>query len=146
MTRLTEHFSLEELTRSAKAQELARGNVPSGGVLGNLLQTAIGLEGVRAVLGVPLQITSGYRCPAVNAAVGGVADSAHLSGWAADFVAPQFGTPFEIVKKLTESELAFDKLIQEGGWVHVSFDPRKRQQTMTAHFAAGKATTYTQGV
>ena len=142
---LTPHFSLAELTFSATAQRRQIDNSPPPSVLRNLNQLAVGLEDVRAALdGLPIRINSGYRCPALNRAVGGARLSAHMSGHAADFVCPDFGSPLEIVRALAKSDIAFDKLIQEGTWVHISFAPAGRRQLLTAHFGAG-GTTYTVG-
>jgi len=143
---LTPHFSLAELTFSATAQRRQIDNSPPPSVLRNLNQLAVGLEDVRAALdGLPIRINSGYRCPALNRIVGGARLSAHLDGWAADFVCPDFGSPLEIVRVLARSDLVFDKLIQEGTWVHISFAPAARRQLLTAHFGVG-GTTYTAGV
>ena len=143
---LTPHFSLAELTFSATAQRRQIDNSPPPSVLRNLNQLAVGLEDVRAALdGLPLRINSGYRCPALNRAVGGARLSAHLSGHAADFVCPDFGSPLEIVRALAASDIQFDKLIQEGTWVHISFAPEARRQLLTAHFGVG-GTTYSAGV
>ena len=117
---LTPHFSLAELTFSATAQRRQIDNSPPPSVLRNLNQLAVGLEDVRAALdGLPIRINSGYRCPALNRAVGGARLSAHMSGHAADFVCPDFGSPLEIVRALAKSDITFDKLIQEGTWVHI---------------------------
>jgi len=143
---LTPHFSLAELTFSATAQRRQIDNSPPPSVLRNLNQLAVGLEDVRAALdGLPIRINSGYRCPALNRIVGGARLSAHLDGWAADFVCPDFGSPLEIVRVLARSDLVFDKLIQEGTWVHISFAPEGRRQLLTAHFGPG-GTTYSAGV
>jgi len=143
---LTPHFSLAELTFSATAQRRQIDNSPPPSVLRNLNQLAVGLEDVRAALdGLPIRINSGYRCPALNRAVGGARLSAHMSGHAADFVCPDFGTPLEIVRTLAKTDITFDKLIQEGTWVHISFAPEARRQLLTAHFGPG-GTTYSAGV
>ncbi len=143
---LTPHFSLAELTFSATAQRRQIDNSPPPSVLRNLNQLAVGLEDVRAALdGLPIRINSGYRCPALNRIVGGARLSAHLDGWAADFVCPDFGSPLEIVRTLAKSDITFDKLIQEGTWVHISFAPEGRRQLLTAHFGPG-GTTDTAGV
>ena len=143
---LTPHFSLAELTFSATAQRRQIDNSPPPSVLRNLNQLAVGLEDVRAALdGLPIRINSGYRCPALNRIVGGARLSAHLDGWAADFVCPDFGSPLEIVRALAKSDITFDKLIQEVTWVHISFAPEGRRQLLTAHFGVG-GTTYTAGV
>jgi hypothetical protein len=76
-------------------------------------------------------VNSGYRSPEVNRAVGGARNSAHLSGHAVDFVCRRFGSPRTICKALAASTLVFDQLIEEGRWVHISFDPRNRSQVLT---------------
>lgn len=146
MTQLTAHFSLEELTRSSTAVRMGISNTPDLETVMHLTVCALGLERVRALLGgQPLSIDSGYRCPALNKAVGGVADSAHLYGYAADFICPSYGTPAEIARAIAASDLVFDQCIQEGTWVHISFDPRARRQALTAKFGPGGAT-YSSGV
>ena len=143
---LTEHFRLEELTRSDVAQRRGIDNHAGLEIITHLTQLALGLEKIRQALGdKPLRISSGYRCPELNRAVGGAKLSAHMDGYAADFTCPDFGTPLEIVRALTKSNIQFDKLIQEGTWVHVSFAPAARRQIYTAHFAPGQPTTYTAG-
>lgn len=147
--RLGRHFLLSEFLRSETATRRGLANVPDGHALRNLREVlAPGLERVRALLGVPVQITSGYRSPAVNAAVGGSAASQHCHGLAADFVAPDFGTPRSIARHLAQQAeaLGFDQLIFEGTWVHISFVPdNPRRQALTAHFGAGPVT-YTKGI
>lgn len=143
---LTEHFSLAELTASATAQRLGIDNHPGLEIISHLTQLAVQLERVRHALGDnPLIISSGYRCPELNQAVGGARRSAHMEGWAADFTCPAFGTPLQIVRALTAANLPFDKLIQEGRWVHISFRPGARRQVLTAHFTPGQPVTYTAG-
>lgn len=142
---LTAHFTLEELTFSSTAQRLAIDNTPDLGTVAHLTTLAMGLEQVRALLGVPMHIDSGYRCPALNKAVGGVSNSAHVDGYAADFIAPDYGSPLMISRAIAGSGIAFDQCIQEGTWVHVSFDPRMRHQALTATFGPNGAT-YTGGV
>lgn len=142
---LSPHFSLEELTHSAIAVRLGIDNSPPEGVFVALGVLADGLEKVRALLGHPLIVNSGYRSALVNQVLHGAAFSAHLYGYAADFICPQYGTPLEIVRKIRDSGIQFDQCIQEGTWVHISFDPKMRQQVLTATFDKGRAT-YTQGV
>lgn len=137
---LTEHFTLEELTFSSTACRMCIDNTPPPAVVERLKMLAAGLEKVRAQLGAPMHIDSGFRCPALNVAVKGAEKSAHLLGYAADFVCPTFGSPLEIVHKLKASNIAFDQCIQEGTWVHISFDPRNRKEVLTAHFGPGGAT------
>jgi zinc D-Ala-D-Ala carboxypeptidase len=144
--RFTPHFSLDELTFSSTACRLQIPNDPPDEVVANLRVLAEGLERVRAMLGDrPLHIDSGYRCPKLNQAVCGAPRSAHLDGWAADFICPEFGEPIAIVRTIAASWLDFDQVIQEGTWVHISFDPKHRKQVLTAHFGPN-GTTYSAGV
>lgn len=144
---LTPHFSLEELVFSSTAVARGIDNTPTPAIVENLRVLAQGLEQVRALLGRPMKIDSGYRCARLNVIVRGVTTSAHLTGFAADFVCPEFGEPIDIVKTLTRppSAIEFDQLIQEGTWVHISFAPTMRREVLTAHFGAGQAT-YSRGV
>jgi hypothetical protein len=118
---LSEHFSLEELTVSQTAAREGLDNTPGSAELRNLRSLAEVLERVRSGLGgAPVLVSSGYRSPAVNAAVGGSSTSAHMKGLAADFIAPQFGTVLETARAISRMDIAFDQLIYEyGRWVHL---------------------------
>lgn len=142
MTQLTTHFSLEELTASEIALRKGLDNTPDAETVENLRLLAGALEDVRRLLSAPLIINSAYRSPKVNSALGGsvIPPSAHMRGYAADFTAPQFGTPIEICRAIRDSGIKFDQLIAEGEWVHFAIDPRMRQMVLTAHFNGGKAT------
>ncbi len=142
---LTEHFSLAELTFSSTAERKGINNAPSPQIVEHLRVLATGLENVRALLGHPMRVDSGFRCTELNAAVGGAKTSAHMLGYAADFVCPGFGNPLEIVRAISSSDLVFDQCIQEGTWVHISFDPKSRRDVLTAIFGAG-GTSYRKGV
>ncbi len=126
LDQLTEHFTLRELTASSTAQRLGLDNTPDTATVARLQALATLLERIRNHLGVPMIVTSGYRAPAVNKAVGGVTTSDHQAGMAADFVAPSYGTPAQIARALAPlvSVLGIGQLIYEhiGGkaWVHVS--------------------------
>lgn len=142
---LTPHFTVEELTRSDTAIRLCIDQTPQANVLQQLLFTAQQLEIVRELLGHPLHINSGYRSLKLNTAVGGAPNSAHLTGRAADFTCPEYGTPQQIVKFLSERpEVKFDQLIYEGTWVHIGFADNPRREVLTAHF--GGKTHYTVGI
>lgn len=123
---MTPHFTLRELTASSTAQRLKLDNTPTAAHLASLQDTVELLERVREVLGVPVIVTSGYRSPVVNKAVGGVTSSDHASGQAADIVAPKFGAPYEVAKALARhvDSIGIGQLIYEsiGGkqWVHIS--------------------------
>ena len=82
---LSKHFSLDEFTCSATAQAMGIVNSPGSIELANLrFMCEEVLEPAREVIGEPIHITSGYRCLALNRAVGGVAQSYHVRGLAAD--------------------------------------------------------------
>lgn len=118
---LTDHFSWAEATITQHRE--IDNSIKDANVLQQIPRTAVKLEKVRALLGVPLVVNSWYRSPELNAAVGGVKNSDHISGCAVDFVAPQFGSCLEIAKKLRENAdlLGFKQLILEHTWVHISF-------------------------
>lgn len=130
--KLTPNFTLAELTKSDTARQRGLSNMPSGVYLDNLRTTAQNLEIMREILGnVPIRITSAYRSPAVNSAVGGVPNSDHMLGWAADFTAGTL-SPYLTVAIIVDSSLAFDQIIHEKRrWVHISFHPRMRREVKT---------------
>lgn len=119
--RLSPHFSLAELTHSETAQRLGIDNTPNDATLLNLSRLAnTVLEPARAVCRVPLAVNDGYRCPAVNAAVGGVHDSQHELGLAADVVPEglDLEDAFDLIRK--SPDVPFDQCILESGCIHLS--------------------------
>lgn len=145
MPQLTEHFTLEELTQSQTAARRGIDNTPTGDILDALTNTATQMEKVRKLLGVSINVSSGYRSPALNRAIGGSTTSAHCKGQAVDFTAPAFGSPKEICNAIIKSGIVFDQLIYEGTWVHIAFDSSPRQNVLTANFGSG-GTHYTNGI
>lgn len=144
--KLTKNFFLSELLASETAARRGIANAPTGADLGNIRNfLAPGLQAVRDLLGVPMVVSSGYRGPALNKAIGGSSSSQHMVGLAADFTAPGFGTPLKICRAIMASGLVFDQMIMEGTWVHISFSAKPRRQVLTAHFGPG-GTTYSQGL
>jgi len=131
--RLTAHFTLAELIASNTAQRLRIDNTPTPDALRRLQGTAEMLERIRTTLGAPVIVTSGYRGPQLNRAVGGVTSSDHMSGQAADIVAPRYGTPYQVARALAPlvQTLGIGQLILEGirgkQWVHVSTRIPERQ-------------------
>lgn len=134
---LSEHFSLEELTASDTATRKGIDNTPNEDVLENLKITAQHLEQVRALLGCPIAITSGYRSPKLNTMIGGARNSEHCIGLAADIKAPAFGSPYDICIAIRDSGLFYNQLIHEyGTWCHVSFGEAMKRQQLSI-FTAG---------
>jgi len=131
---LSAHFSLAELTVSETAARRGLDNTPSADTVANLRRTAELLEAVRALLGKPVIVISGYRSPEVNRAVGGAVFSQHMVGQAADFVVPAFGSPLEVCRAIAAAEPAIDfhQLIHEfRAWVHISWSDAPRHHALT---------------
>jgi len=142
---LSEHFTLEELTASQAAARNGLENKPDLEVTKNLRWLAGTLEEVRKLVGKPVHVSSGYRSPAVNKAVGGSSKSAHMRGLAADITVPGM-TSHDLAELIRSSSIAYDQLIHEGTWVHLGLaDGVMRRQVMTAHFSPA-GVTYTQGI
>ena len=166
---LSEHFTLAEAVYSSTAQRLGFDNTPSQQVIANATIAAEGMEEVRALLGnLGIHVDSWIRCEQLeivltvndfkawcaknNRPLKSESDWAeyfarkgHPQGWAIDFICSGYGTPLEIVQAIAASSIKFDQCIQEGNWAHISFDPRMRQQVLTATFVKGAAT-YSKGV
>lgn len=148
--RLSVHFTLGEFIRSATAIAQQIDNTPPPDIVDRLKVTAGRMEQVRTLLGGNvIHITSGYRNPVLNAAVGGTATSDHMSGYAVDFVCPTFGTPYEICCAIRDSGLMahVDQLIHEKlRWVHISFDPQCRGELLSFFDRPNKKTARLPGI
>ena len=129
---LSPNFALSEFTESQTAARLGLDNDPPVEMYETLKATARCMEDIRDLLGgKPVLVSSAYRSPEVNKAVGGSANSQHTKGEAVDFTCPKFGTPREIVTKIKDSPLLFDQLILEyDRWVHIGFSSRNRRQVL----------------
>lgn len=128
--KLTEHFTLEELTHTDH-RELD--NTPNDLEVENLKRLAHFLEAVKSVLsGKPIMVNSAFRSEAVNAAVGSKNTSQHRVGCAADIRVPGM-TPDEVVRAVIRSGLDYDQIIREfDRWTHISIPnvqgtPARRQ-------------------
>lgn len=147
---LQQHFRLSEFLRSDMAIRKGIANMPGTAEMRNIETVlAPGLARVRNLLQSPMLITSGYRSPELNRAIGGASTSQHTQGLAADFVCPDYGTPKAIARRLKEmaSLVRFDQLIWEGTWVHISFVAgAPRGQVLTAHFGTDGRVTYSEGL
>ncbi len=127
---LSEHFSFDELIVCEKHPDLADKNrLEAATFTLKLSELCSGLlEPVRAQFG-PVVVTSGYRCPALNAAVGGVETSQHAKAEAADFIVPgrELQDVFDWIRTST---LNFGQVILEPGWIHISLGEPYRQHDL----------------
>lgn len=124
MTNLSPNFTLEEFTRNGHGID----NVPNAMQIKNMEFLCDNvLEPLREHYGHPVVITSGYRCPELNKAVGGADNSQHTKGEAADLHI--LGVRNDDVWNFIKEHLAFDQLIAErlrqqdgaAGWIHCSY-------------------------
>lgn len=117
---MTPNFTLHELTRSDWAIRNDVPNTPTVEVTDNLHKLCLlVLEPLRTAVGRPIIVSSGYRSPTVNKAVGGAANSAHLTGRAADINAVGMNAS-ALARFIRRSGITVDKCIDEfGSWVHV---------------------------
>ena len=117
---LSPNFSLEELIASQTAERRGLDNTPNATAIANLTRVAALLEQVRAVIGKPIIITSGYRSPEVNKAIGSTSKSQHLLGCAADFKVSGM-TPKQVVEACIEADIPYHQIIEEfASWTHIS--------------------------
>lgn len=120
--RLSPHLTLAEFTDSDTAARLNIDNSLPRHLIEEAQTTGAMLERVRALLGEPIFVSSGYRCPKLNEAIGSSSTSDHPKALALDFRSPSFGTPLLICKALLPrmNELDIGQMIFEHTWVHIS--------------------------
>ena len=132
----SKHFKLEEFLTSSTARQKSMENLPSWEIVEHLQELAAFLDQLRDAWGSGIKVTSGYRNEALNKAVGGVKNSVHMIGYAADIV-PSNGKFKEFAKFITEwaKDKAYDQIIIETSkksrWIHVGlFNNSHRQRKM----------------
>lgn len=125
------HFTINELTRSVTAQRLGIDNTPPAEALAHLeaLVEHV-LDPLREAWGGPIHVNSGYRCRALNKAVGGAAGSQHMRGEAADITVGSRLDNARLYRLLQQLDLPVDQAINERdfAWIHVSYGPRHRRE------------------
>ena len=129
--KLSEHFTLDEMTFSIEAARRGLMNNADAGVIRNLrLLCEHVLEPLRARFNSPIIVTSGYRSALVNAAAKGAKNSDHLYGLAADIKITGI-EPIIICRAIKEMDLPTKQIILEfNSWTHVSYG--KGRQCLTA--------------
>jgi zinc D-Ala-D-Ala carboxypeptidase len=152
--KLSENFSLNELTKSQTATRKGINNTPSDNEKENLKSLSIHiLQKIRDHYERPVRVTSGYRSPELCEAIGSSAKSQHAKGEAADFEITGVDN-FDLAIWISKN-LEFDQLISEfyiegaedSGWIHCSYkaDGSNRKQCLTAYKENGK-TRYGKGL
>lgn len=136
---LSTNFTLSEFTNSYTAKLLKIQNTPSLEVVANLQQLCINvLQPLRNHVQCAVKISSGYRCTELNKAVGGVSNSQHKTGQAADIRIPSLDIGKYWFKWIQE-HCTYDQLIWEHSspsssdyWIHVSYrtDGKNRRQVI----------------
>lgn len=130
---MAEFFTKSELTRSDTARIRGIDNTPTpeaSAALDALMWNV--LDPIRRMWGKPIIVNSGYRCPKLNAAVGGSATSQHMKGEAADITAGGPTKNKELFDMIAQSAIPFDQLIDEKNyrWIHVSYRPNGRRNIL----------------
>lgn len=122
--KFAKYFTLEEFLTSSTAKQKSIENIPSWAIVLRLRELAKFLDGLREAYGSAIRITSGFRCDKLNKAVGGVENSIHRIGYAAD-IQPVNGK-MEEFKRFVKNWIKdkdFDQCIIESKgkvqWIHI---------------------------
>jgi zinc D-Ala-D-Ala carboxypeptidase len=140
--RLSEHFMLDELLESqtARRKGIDEQFNPSDEIKLNLQSLCIEvLDPLRKEVGLPIYISSGYRCKKLNRVIGGALNSQHIEGKASDIKVKGMNN-FEIISAIRKAGIDFDQCIEEfESWVHISFNRgNNRNQFLKASLLNGK--------
>jgi len=151
--KLSENFTLDEMTKSDVALRNHLDNTPGDTEIKNMVALAENvLQPVRDHYGRGVHVNSGYRSPAVNSAARGSASSEHVKGMAADIEIP--GISNADLAHWIADNLDFTQLILEfytpgvpsSGWVHVSYNPANLKKEMLTAVSKDKKTVYLPGL
>ena len=130
-------FSITELTQSDTAKRLGIDNTPSDSIKKNLtLFINTVLDPIREDWGSPIIVSSGYRCPELNKAVGGVKTSGHLYGYCADLQVKGDLRKFSnfVIEWMKEHQMKYDQIIWEKSgnvtWLHFCWIGKDGKQRM----------------
>lgn len=130
MIRVSKHISLDEAIKSPTANSLKIDNTPTPEILEAMRKVANNcFEPIREHFGIPLMVTSFYRCEKLNKAIKGAKNSQHLKGEAIDFVAQHTYSDKNLeILNWAKDNLNYDQLINEYPdakgrpcWIHISF-------------------------
>ena len=146
--KLTEHFSFEELTFTNNADLVVRNRSDAEGYMKQLKYISATLEEIRAILNVPIRVTSGFRNNALNKAVGGSPTSGHTKGLCADIVpiGVSIEDAFDLIQFNKDKCPSLKKCIKEkiGGaeWLHIETKTERFQPTK--FYTTNNGKTYTE--
>ena len=134
---IMKYFSISEMTRSDTAKRLGIDNTPSDSIKNNLtLFINTVLDPIREDWGSPIIVSSGYRCPELNKAVGGVKTSGHLYGYCADLQVKGDLRKFSnfVIEWMKEHQMKWDQIIWEKSgnvtWLHFCWIGKDGKQRM----------------
>ena len=136
--KLSKNFALSEIIHSNTAKRLGIDNEPTETHLQNMQHLVDNLiQPLRDSIG-PIRISSGYRNPSLNRAIGGSVSSQHCKGEALDIQFWQMGKMMNelIYEWILDSGLEFDQMINEFdfAWIHISLkDKGNRKQVLEAY-------------
>lgn len=124
------YFTIHELTQSDTALQKGIDNTPPPAIkvkLTSLINNL--LDPIREAWGGPIYVNSGYRCPVLNKAVGGVSTSQHQKGEAADITVGSPELNRQLFDLIAKGDFDFDQLIDESdySWVHISYSAGKNR-------------------
>lgn len=126
------HFSLHEFVRSETARAKGIDNTPTKEAEANIKALVDNvLDPLREAWGGPITVTSGYRCPELNKAVGGVSTSMHTQGRAADITTGNTLNNRRLYQLVQNLMLPFFELIgnkYDFKWLHISYAPARERR------------------
>ena len=128
---LTPHFTIEELAGTSNDKYKKLNLLKAQEHMGKMYMLAGFAERVREIIGKPMIITSGYRCPELNKAIGGAITSQHIFCEAIDFVVKGL-RPEDVFNRIVTSDLKYNQIIIERNksgsqWVHISIGSYKQK-------------------
>ena len=127
------YFTIKELCKSSTATQRKIDNSPNSEIVNNLEQLVDNiLDPLREKYGKPIIVNGGYRCQALNKAVGGSKTSSHCFGLAADITGGSKTENKKLFDLVQQLKLPFDQLIDEQNfrWIHVSYSTKPRKQIL----------------
>ena len=140
------YFTIKELSNSQTAKKLGIDNTPTPEIRVKLNTLISALDKIREQYGKPITVTSGYRCPELNRAVGGAVNpdgtpkSQHCKGEAADLIGENKNETkkiFEIAKELGNyDQLLFEINKTKAVWVHISYKATGNRKIINENFRA----------